>query len=223
MALTYRISQAAIDRYARGPTASRTTQVKALHQSIRAALENWGDKNYDTFLQGSYRNGTAVADINDVDIVALYDPWHSPASASQWRRLSEEVADILEKTSLVSGAVSLGDKCVKLEGPVKADVIPAISRSAYSSTDPVMIYSRRSGQERPNYPRTHYSHGVTKQAATGDAYKATVRMFKRWKAQYDSLVAPSFYIECAVHSVLATCHFPSPASGPRSWITQRVP
>lgn len=102
MALTYRISQAAIDRYARGPTASRTTQVKALHQSIRAALENWGDKNYDTFLQGSYRNGTAVADINDVDIVALYDPWHSPASASQWRRLSEEVADILEKTSLVS-------------------------------------------------------------------------------------------------------------------------
>lgn len=67
-----------------------------------------------------------------------------------------------------------------------------------------MIYSRRSGQERPNYPRTHYSHGVTKQAATGDAYKATVRMFKRWKAQYDSLVAPSFYIECAVHSVLSS-------------------
>jgi tRNA nucleotidyltransferase (CCA-adding enzyme) len=77
---TYKITQSAIDRYSAGPSVTRTSQVKALHENIRSALETWGDRKYDTFLQGSYRNGTAIKDINDVDIVALYDPWRSPAS-----------------------------------------------------------------------------------------------------------------------------------------------
>lgn len=201
MTLTYKISQALIDRYAAGPSASRTTQVKTLHENIRSALENWGDKKFDTFLQGSYRNGTAIADINDVDIVALYDPWRSPATYTEWTWLFGHVADILRKTSLVSGDVRLGDKCVKLNGTLKADIVPAIGPSAYSSNDPIMIYSRSERTERANYPRTHYSAGVKKQAATNDSFKATVRLFKRWVRQYSSLVAPSFYVECAVHSV----------------------
>lgn len=195
------ISQHLIDRFSAGPSAARTSDVKKLHENIRAALENWGDKKFDTFLQGSYRNDTAVADINDVDIVALYDPGDSPAPHSQWVRLFSEVAEILRKTALVSGSVSLGDKCIKLAGSVNADIVPAISPKPYSSTDPLMIYSRSGYLERKNYPRTHYANGVKKQAATGDTYKATVRLFKRWVHQYRSLKAPSFYIECAVHSV----------------------
>ena len=65
-----KISKRLIDHYAAGPSPTRTSQVKRLHENIRAALEIWGNKNFDTFLQGSYRNGTAIADINDVDIVA---------------------------------------------------------------------------------------------------------------------------------------------------------
>ncbi len=62
-------------------------------------------------------------------------------------------------------------------------------------------YSRKAWEERENFPRTHYSNGVKKQAAIRDSYKPTVRLFKRWARQYPSLVAPSFYIECSVHSV----------------------
>lgn len=201
MSLTYKISQAAIDSFAAGPSASRVSSVKKLHENIRDALENWGDKKFDTFLQGSYRNGTAIADINDVDIVALYDPWSSPESAERWEWLFNHIASILRKTSLVSGNVSLGDKCVKLSGSLKADIVPAISRTHYSSTDPIKVYSRKERHERDNFPRTHYSNGVKKQAATSDMYKPTVRLFKRWVRQYPNLTAPSFYIECAVHSV----------------------
>ena len=104
----------------------------------------------------------------------------------------------------MSGRVSLGDKCVKLEGSLNADIVPAISRTAYSTVDPVIVYSRRERAERPNYPRTHYNNGVAKQRATKDAYKPTVRLFKRWKRQYAHLDAPSFYVECAVHSVAST-------------------
>lgn len=205
MALTYRISNGLIDRYSAGPSPSRVSQVKRLHEGVRAALENWGDKKFDTFLQGSYRNGTAIADINDVDVVALYDPWSSPASDSNWLWLFNHVAGILRTTSMVSGSVKLGAKCVKLEGALNADIVPAISRTTYSSVDPVMIYSRRAKTERPNFPRTHYSNGLTKQQATRDAYKPTVRLFKRWVRQYAaSLNAPSFYIECTVHSVTSS-------------------
>lgn len=198
---TYKISQSLIDHYAAGPSPKRTSDVKKLHEDIRDALENWGDKKFDTFLQGSYRNGTAIADINDVDIVALYDPWSSPVSHEHWEWLFHHISDILHKTTLVSGAVTLGDKCVKLKGALKADIVPAISRRAYSSTDPIRIYSRKERKERDNYPRTHYSKGVAKQANTKDMFKPTVRTFKRWVCQYAGLVAPSFYIECAVHSV----------------------
>ena len=155
---------------------------------------------FDTFLQGSYRNNTAIADINDVDIVALYDPWKSPALAYDWERLFNQVAGIIRRSPL-TGRVSLGDKCAKYEGSLKADIVPALSPKPYSSSDPIRIYSRSARRERDNYPRTHYANGVTKQEECRDNYKATVRLFKRWVRQYSSLVAPSFYIECTVHKV----------------------
>lgn len=198
---TLLISQNLIDRYAAGPSVSRRSAVKSLHENVRKALEDAEPHRFDTFLQGSYRNGTAIADINDVDIVALYDPWRSPATDADWNKLFTRIAAILRNTWRVSGSVKINDKCVTLSAAVNADIVPAISRTTYSSTDPILIYSRRAREERPNYPRTHYQNGVTKQDDTNDNYKATVRLFKRWACQYPSLTAPSFYIECAVHSV----------------------
>jgi hypothetical protein len=202
------ISNSLIDRYAAGPSVTRTAVVKTLQENVRKALAEAAGAEFDTFLQGSYRNGTAVADINDVDIVALYDPWSSPVNHSDWERLFRKVATILESSWRVTGTVKIDDKCVRLVGDLKADIVPAISRSPYSSSDPIIIYSRSARQERPNYPRTHYDRGVLKQKNTQDTYKATVRLFKRWVRQYPELDAPSFYIECAVHSV-ASAHFNS--------------
>lgn len=195
------ISQRLIDGYSAGPSASRTTGVKSLQESVRAALSAAEGSKFDTFLQGSHRNGTAIADINDVDIVALYDPWQRPKSNAEWNWLFNRVASILRSSPNVTGSVTIGDKCVKLVGALRADIVPAISVSTYSSSDPLYIYSRQMWEERPNYPRTHYDNGVKKQKATADTFKATVRLFKRWARQYPDLNAPSFYIECAVHSV----------------------
>jgi hypothetical protein len=139
-----------------------------------------------------------------VDIVALYDPWRSPVRGTDWQWLFNRIAYILANSSRVTGTVRLGDKCVKLSATaVNVDIVPAVSETTYSLVDPVMIYSRREFTETRNYPRTHYQNGVAKQAATNDVYKATVRLFKRWALQYQDLVAPSFYVECAVHSVPA--------------------
>jgi hypothetical protein len=195
----HNISQSLIDRYSAGPSTSKTTQVANLQTTIREVL---GD-DYDTFLQGSYRNGTAIADINDVDIVARRKATNAPLSAATWESLFNTIARKLRDSHRVSGTVSLGDKCVKLKGTsFNADIVPAVAIGDFTK-DPIAIWSRRQKRQRPNYPRTHYDNGVKKHSATSEAFKPTVRLFKRWARQYSSLAetAPSFYIECAVHAV----------------------
>lgn len=197
--MPYNISQSLIDRYSAGPSASRLTQVANLQTTIREVL---GDDNYDTFLQGSYRNSTAIADINDVDIVARRKGTNAPLSSVAWERLFSTIASTLRSSHRVSGTISLGDKCVKLKGTLNADIVPAVAIGEFTE-DPIAIWSRRQQAQRPNYPRTHYANGVIKHGATSQTFKPTVRLFKRWARQYTGFekTAPSFYIECAVHAV----------------------
>jgi hypothetical protein len=192
------IPQAAIDKYAAGPSSTKVTQVANLQTTIRSVL----DYAYDSFLQGSYRNDTAIADINDVDIVARRKGVTSPLSASTWEQYFETIASALRSSPVITGTVSIGDKCVKLAtSTLKADIVPAVAIGGLQS-DPVSIWSRRRRSGIPNYPRTHYEEGVKKQSATDQSYKATTRLFKRWVRQYGegTDMAPSFYIECAVHA-----------------------
>lgn len=198
--MPYNISQSLIDRYSAGPSAWKVTQVANLQTTLREVL---GESDYDTFLQGSYRNGTAIADINDVDIVARRKAANAPLSPATWERLFNTIASKLRSSYRVSGTVSIGDKCVKLKGAsLNADIVPAVAIGDFTE-DPIAIWSRRQKAERPNYPRTHYSNGVKKHRATSEAFKPTVRLFKRWARQYRGFdkVAASFYIECAVHTV----------------------
>ena len=47
-----KISASLIERYSAGPSASRSVAVKSLHENIRSALENWGDKKWDSCSSG---------------------------------------------------------------------------------------------------------------------------------------------------------------------------
>lgn len=194
------ISQALIDLYSAGPSPSKTSQVANLQTAIRGAL---GEDGFDTFLQGSYRNSTAIADINDVDIVARLKGEVAPLSAAEWGDLFGKIAERVRSSYRITGTVSLGDKCVKLQGPtLNADIVPAVAKHNLV-TDPIAIWSRGLREERPNYPRTHYSNGVAKQGATSSSFKSSVRLLKRWARQFSdfSTIAPSFYLECAVYQV----------------------
>jgi hypothetical protein len=194
-----RISSFYIRRFAAPPSASKVAAVARLQNAIRLAL----GERYQTFLQGSYKNDTALADINDVDIVARRMRATSPADPNEWTAYFVEVAQQLTEARFIKGEVSFGDKCVKLGGgKLNADIVPAVSIERYRS-DPLAVWSWREQAERPNYPRRHYANGIKKNNATAGRYKPLVRMFKRWASQYDdeSPFAPSFYVECLVHSV----------------------
>jgi hypothetical protein len=146
------ISQWLIDQYSAGPSESKVTQVANLQTTIRDVL---GD-DYDTFLQGSYRNGTAIADINDVDIVARRRRTNAPLSPAQWESLFNAIASKLRNSYRVSGTVSIGDKCVKLKGrALNADIVPAVAIGDFEK-DPIAIWSRRERErgasELPSHP-----------------------------------------------------------------------
>lgn len=80
-----------------------------LQNTIREVL---GDDDYDTFLQGSYKNSTAIADINDVDIVARRKATRAPMTRMQWEALFDTIASRLRGSYRIGGTVTKGDKCV---------------------------------------------------------------------------------------------------------------
>lgn len=198
------ISQSLIDRYAAGPSKARIDLAKSLRSDLSRAL----GANYRVFLQGSYRNNTGLADLNDVDIVALATTVHStrggpPATNPvSWDEIFARVERRLNDHYRFLALLERGDKCIKVDTELALDVVPAIYR-ADPDFDPIEIYSFRERSARDNFPRDHWDNGVEKNKATDGAYKPTVRLFKRWarSAFGDASTAPSFYIECAVHEI----------------------
>ncbi len=206
---THLIPAASIDRYTAAPPATTVSAAKSLHEDIRAVLGS----GYETFLQGSYKNDTGVADINDVDIVALRKNTTSTVFTGTvatnpitWEAIFKEVQDKLETTREYRGKTEKGDKCITVNTNFHADVVPAVYISA-NGNDPIAIYSFRERAERKNFPRDHYDRNVEKQARTGDNYKATVRIFKRWTKNWfaGTKIASSF------HSVPDNCFVPDKA------------
>jgi hypothetical protein len=193
-------------RHSRAPSPTAISSVSSLQEAIRDALGS----DYETFLQGSYKNDTSIREVNDVDIVALRKQTVSGVfsqehynSAISWNDIFVTLKDKLEDAARFRGKASFGDKCVIIKDTFNADVVPAVRIGDYGK-DPIAIYSFREGAERLNNPRVHYANGVRKHEATGKTFKPLVRMFKNWAANHwpDESVAPSFYVECLVYNVL---------------------
>lgn len=204
--MPHRIPSAAINRYTAGPSATTTASVASFQEAIRDALGS----EYETFLQGSYRNDTSIRDINDVDVVAVqkttvstvFSQERYPTSVT-WNELFGRIEARLGATPRFAGKVRCGDKCVKVSDTWNADVVPAVRIQPDASQDPIAIYSFSEARERQNWPRVHYRNGVAKQQATGGRFKPSVRVFKNWAANHwpQSNAAPSFYLECLVSNV----------------------
>lgn len=204
MTLATLISEDLVARYSAGPSQAKVDQAKSLREDLESALGS----DYQVFLQGSYRNNTGIADLNDVDIVALAKNVHSTVDSGpalhpvSWDEIFSRVETRLDSHWRFAGLLERGDKCVKVGTELSLDVVPAVYRY-HPDIDPIEVYSLRDASRRDNFPRDHRENGVIKndEAHTNGAYKPTVRLFKRWASNVlsDPKLAPSFYIECAVH------------------------
>ncbi|KKQ28005.1 MAG: hypothetical protein US42_C0003G0062 [Candidatus Magasanikbacteria bacterium GW2011_GWC2_37_14] len=194
-----------IEKISKGPSDTKIESVSNLQNYIQDLL---GDSHH-TFLQGSYRNHTAISDINDVDIVAVrkstYSGTHSPHkfdSVIFWDQIFSEVENKLNNQNKYNWQITRDSKCIKISGAFSVDVVPAVKIDHDESEDPICIHSFKDGKEMASYPRTHIKNGESKHSSTNNNFKPLVRMFKNWKFNHfgDEKIISSHRIESLVHS-----------------------
>jgi hypothetical protein len=174
-----------------GPSAG----AKAGHESIRMALEAASSrikgKDYEVYLQGSYKNDTNIRADSDVDIVvqlnSTFQPNLSLLSDAERAVYAREVpsatylfqhfrADVLQTLSDYYGAgiVSSANKCVVVQGAsgrLTADVVPCLlyrhvarypNWREHTYWPGISFVAQETGVEIVNYPKLHYDRGVEK-------------------------------------------------------------
>jgi hypothetical protein len=189
-----------------------TVTAQATHEVIRNALASSSSavaqRNYDAFLQGSYRNSTNIRGDSDVDIVLmLRDTFYFDSQtlnvqdqvllrqqiAPVFYPLADFDADVQRTLRNVfgTGAVQPDNKCIRVQGGgsrLRADVVVASVFRRYwalpSSSVPepfvegIEFFGRNDGIAVVNYPKLHFQFGADKNGRTNSNFKPSVRMFK---------------------------------------------
>lgn len=180
------------------------------HTEIRDKLHNSAlltGRNFETYLQGSYRNDTNTRGNSDVDIVAeLQSAFRDDLSLLPAQQLAAQQAAYSAATynwtdfrSDVLGVLAYhydhlvvpGNKAIRVDpgtsSRVPADVVVAMQYRKYyrfnsiydqNYAEGMTFYVPSENRWIVNYPKIHYNNGVVKQSRTNDTYKRSVRMIK---------------------------------------------
>jgi Adenylyl/Guanylyl and SMODS C-terminal sensor domain/Second Messenger Oligonucleotide or Dinucleotide Synthetase domain len=164
-------------------------QVPRMNSAWRTVSEflvaSYGMPQQDTFLQGSYANGTAIEPVNDgeydIDVVAICIDGGTTANSA---------LDDLEARFRADGRfrdrVRRKKPCVRLEyagddvGTFHVDVVPARRTSATLAP----LEAPRRGEGWHETAPAEYTQWCQQQ---GHLYLRTVKMLKRWRAEQQSV------------------------------------
>ena len=173
------------------------------------------------FLQGSYRQQTAIYSINDVDIIALCELWQPSTAGGIGRTYGRnDIFDIIAAplradrrytSKLRYGPNSM---CIKVDLGIKVEILPVVFKSGNSNpqVEPFRLYRPETGSWEDGFARYHQAYLTLKNAdeRTGGNFIPTIKVFKHLRSQFSS-DAVSFHIECLLHSLPDTLFLGSPA------------
>lgn len=187
-----------------------TVTAKATHESIRNAinassspLKNRGfveGKDYEIYLQGSYKNTTNIRGDSDVDVVIqcnrtfvgnvselsfqerqIYNSCSHNATY-QWSNFRSDVLEALEFYFGRSNIDQNHNKSLKLKktsGRIAADIIPCLQyrkyknyQNAYNNSfvEGIIFYTLKENDTVINYPKLHYKNGTYKNQHLTNGY-----------------------------------------------------
>lgn len=182
---------------------------KRTHTAVRRALRQWDDlrnRDYEVYLQGSYKNSTNIRGSSDVDVIAqMNDTFRSnkrdlprdqleahdrtyPRGTYSLERFRKTVLAALREHFGPAFVVE-GNKAIKIlpgSGRLAADVVVCqqyrkyeyfYSRENHARAEG-MRFRTRDGRDIINYPKPHYENGVRKNEGCPISYKGGVRVFK---------------------------------------------
>lgn len=140
------------------PGSSFEQKASSEHNTIRGLIEDRDGLAAElvpvTFLQGSYRQKTAIYDINDVDIVALCKLWYPGngiGGGRSYRR--DEIFRIIAAPLLADkryrDKVRYGPQsmCIKLDLGIQVEILPVVFAAGNSDAnqEPFVLYRPEKG------------------------------------------------------------------------------
>jgi hypothetical protein len=179
------------------------------HETIRTLIEKPNGLasclSPKCFLQGSYKQDTAIYTINDVDIVVLCELWQPGSSGTGGRSFNrDEIFDIIAAPLRADGRYrdkiryNSGSMCIKLDLGIKIELLPVVYKQGnYDFTnEPFRLYRPQKHLWEDGYARQHQQRLSWKNSAekTGGNFKPLIKVFKHLRSIFNS-DAVSFHIE----------------------------
>lgn len=181
------------------------------HQHVTALIEDRSGPAAPIapvcFLQGSYKQQTAIHDIHDVDVVALCQLWQPVSNGSGtgrvWYRddIFAAIAASLLQSPRYTGRLEYGPQsmCIKVEADMKVEVLPVVFSAGNddASKEPFKLYRPEKQAWEDGYARYH-QYWLTAKNGTDQAngnFIPAIKVFKHIRTRF-GLKAVSFHIEC---------------------------
>lgn len=211
---------ALVDHFARffttlNPSATFERRASSEHHAITALIESRTGPaaalGPHCFLQGSYRQDTAIYTINDVDIVALCRAWFpgTPApGAVEWSRndIFNAVASAIAADARYADKVHYGptSTVIHVDLDIKVEVLPVVYRGGISdpNSEPFVLYRPERARWEAGYAREHQRQLSLKNSAllAGGKFKPMVKVLKHLRSLH-GVEAVSFHLECLLYSL----------------------
>jgi len=197
------------------PSATFEAQASREYQSIKALLEDRqglaAELSPRCFLQGSYRQSTAIYTINDVDIVALCELWQPGSGEGGGGRSYDRhvifdtiaaplLADQRYRSKVRYTQTSM---CIKVDLGIKIEILPVVYAAGNfdPQKEPFRLYRPERQQWEDGYARYHQAYLSLKNDddRTGGNFIPAIKVMKHIRSLF-GLDAVSFHIECLLHS-----------------------
>lgn len=183
------------------------------------------------FLQGSYRQDTAIYTINDVDIVALCQLWYPASGGSGGDTIyyRDDIFRIIAAPLLADGRyrdkVKFGSQsmCIKVDLGIKVEILPVVYKlgTNEAQVEPFMLYRPENARWEDGYARYHQRWLTWKDRdeATGGNFIPTIKVLKHIRSLF-SQKAVSFHLECLLYSLPDSVFRGGPADSIASVLSQ---
>ena len=198
------------------PSATFEAQASREYQSVKGLIEDprglAAELAPRCFLQGSYRQNTAIYTINDIDIVALCELWQpSSGSGSGGGRTygRDDIFQIIASPLLADQRYrskvrySSTSMCIKVDLGIKIEILPVVYKAgSYDyQNEPFRLYRPGTQQWEDGYARYHQAYLSLKndEERTGGNFIPSIKVLKHIRSRF-GLDAVSFHIECLLHS-----------------------
>jgi hypothetical protein len=206
------------------PSQTFTSTAASQHNSVRELIEDpsglAAELKPKTFLQGSYKQSTAIDTINDVDIVVLCQELSigggDGPGGRQWSRnaIFDTIAAPLKNSWMYADKIRYGpmSMCIKIDLTIKIEIMPVVFKAGITdpNAEPFALFRPETQKWEDGFARYHQQWLTIKNKDTQNNFIPMVKVLKHLRS-LNGLDAVSFHLECLLYRLPNEVFFGEPA------------